>query len=92
MFYGCTALTSAPALPVTTLADYCYSSMLRDYMSLKISSIPTGDYQYAWRIPTSGTGTIAYGWNLSMLLETGGTFTSNPSINTTCYVENPSIV
>ena len=24
MFYGCTSLTKAPALPATTLADYCY--------------------------------------------------------------------
>ena len=27
MFYGCTALTTAPALPATTLADNCYDSM-----------------------------------------------------------------
>ena len=27
MFNGCTKLTAAPALPATTLAKYCYSSM-----------------------------------------------------------------
>ena len=27
MFYGCTGLTQAPALPATTLASYCYDSM-----------------------------------------------------------------
>ena len=27
MFYGCSALTSAPALPATTLAESCYSGM-----------------------------------------------------------------
>ena len=27
MFYGCSALTKAPALPATALADYCYDSM-----------------------------------------------------------------
>ena len=27
MFQGCTGLTSAPALPATTLASYCYNSM-----------------------------------------------------------------
>ena len=27
MFYGCIALTTAPALPATTLANYCYSNM-----------------------------------------------------------------
>ena len=34
MFYGCTSLTQAPALPATTLATYCYSSMFRDCTSL----------------------------------------------------------
>ena len=27
MFYGCTSLTQAPALPATTLASYCYDYM-----------------------------------------------------------------
>jgi hypothetical protein len=27
MFYDCTSLTTAPALPATTLAEYCYYSM-----------------------------------------------------------------
>ena len=27
MFYGCTGLTQAPALPATTLVTYCYSGM-----------------------------------------------------------------
>ena len=27
MFYGCTGLTTAPSLPATTLAEYCYSGM-----------------------------------------------------------------
>ena len=29
MFYNCTSLTTAPALPATTLATSCYDSMLR---------------------------------------------------------------
>ena len=29
MFYGCTALTQAPALPATTVAIYCYAHMFR---------------------------------------------------------------
>jgi len=92
MFSGYTALALAPALPATTLAENCYSNMFQGCASLKISSTKTGSYQYSWRIPTSGTGTIAGGWNLSMFSGTGGTFTSNPSINTTYYLENPPIV
>ena len=34
MFYRCTALTQAPALPATTLASNCYNSMFRDCTSL----------------------------------------------------------
>jgi len=60
--------------------------------SLKISSARTGAYQYAWRIPTSGTGTAATNWNSYMLSGTGGTFTGNPSINTKYYVENPPVI
>ena len=34
MFYGCTSLTTAPALPATALTQYCYSYMFRDCTSL----------------------------------------------------------
>jgi hypothetical protein len=83
-----TALVSAPALPATTLADYCYYEMFKGCTALKISSDQTETYQYAWRIPTSGTGTAASNWNTSMLSGTGGTFTGDPDIDTTYYVEH----
>ncbi len=34
LFYGCTQLTSAPELPSTSLADYCYAEMFRGCTSL----------------------------------------------------------
>ena len=34
MFYGCTSLTTAPALPATTLANFCYSGMFHNCTSL----------------------------------------------------------
>ena len=34
MFAGCTSLTSAPALPATTLAERCYYQMFKDCTSL----------------------------------------------------------
>ena len=77
MFSGCTALASAPALPATTLAYYCYNGMFRGCESLKVSSDPTETYRYEWRIPASGTGTEAIGWNYSMLSGTGGAFNIN---------------
>ena len=92
MFSYCSKLTIVPALPATTLAKYCYFDMFSDCSSFKVSKTQTGTYQYAWRIPTSGTiSSTATGWNGSMLYGTGGTFTSNPSINTTYYVENAPV-
>lgn len=92
MFRGCTSLTTAPNLPSTTLADSCYLSMFYGCSSFKVSSTRTGTYQYAWRIPASGTiSSTPQGWNLDMLSSTGGTFTSDPSINTTYYIENAPV-
>lgn len=92
MFRGCTSLTTAPELPATTLADSCYLRMFYGCSSFKVSSTRTGTYQYAWRIPTSGTiSSTPQGWNSNMLTNTGGTFTSDPSINTTYYIENAPV-
>ncbi len=91
MFLDCTSLTTAPELPATTLATQCYRLMFKGCTLFKVSSTKIGSYQYAWRIPTSGTGTTADDWNEDMLSETGGTFTGNPTINITYYVENEPV-
>ena len=86
MFYGCTSLTTAPELPATTLANYCYQVMFQGCTGLKISATQTGEYTTAWRIPSTGEiASEASDWNSDMLTNTGGTFTANPSINTTYY-------
>lgn len=86
MFYRCTSLITAPALPSTTLAMDCYAHMFDGCSSLKISATRSTEYPTAWRIPSSGTiSSTAIHWNSSMLAGTGGTFTSDPSINTTYY-------
>ena len=86
MFVNCTSLTQAPELPATTLASYCYNGMFYNCTKLKISTTQSAEYSTAWRIPSSGTiSSTATNWNLDMLSDTGGTFTSNPSINTTYY-------
>ena len=86
MFFNCTSLTQAPELPATTLASYCYEGMFHNCTKLKISTTQSSSYPTAWRIPSSGTiSSTATSWNTNMLSSTGGTFTSNPSINTTYY-------
>ena len=88
MFYGCTALITAPALPATTLASSCYQLMFSGCTKIKLSTTKTGDYQTAYRIPTSGTGTTATDALDNMFGGTGGTFTGTPEINITYYTSN----
>jgi hypothetical protein len=93
MFQGDTALVIVPALLATTLITNCYNFMFYGCSAFKVSSIKTGAYQHAWRIPVSGTGTEAgaTNWNYYTLSSTGGTFTSTPQVNTTYYIENKPV-
>jgi hypothetical protein len=89
MFNNCTGLTAAPALPATALANNCYYNMFYGCRNFKVSATQTSAYTKAWRIPKNGTiPSTATDWNTGMLTNTGGTFTSDPVINTTYYVEN----
>lgn len=94
MFYGCTSLTTVPKLPATTFYTGCYAEMFYGCTSLKVSSSYTSAlYKYSWRIPTTGTGSSPYTPYPcdGMLDGTGGTYTSDPSINTTYYVTNSPV-
>ena len=91
MFYGCLLLTTVPLLPANIMVDRCYNAMLYGCTAFKVSATQTGSYQYAWRMPTSGTGTTASNWSWVMLKNTGGTFIDTPVINVTYYVENPPV-
>ena len=91
MLYGCTSLITAPALPATVLANNCYNNMFYGCTSLKLSETMTGIYDTAYRIPTAGTGNLASNALFNMFLETGGTFTGTPTINTTYYTENTPV-
>lgn len=92
MFYGCTALTTVPALPATTLAHFCCASMFYGCTKIKLSTTQTGEYQTAYRIPTTGTGTTANYPLMDMFKNTGGTFKGTPSINTTYYLSTSNTV
>ena len=88
MFQDCTSLTTAPSLPATTLAMNCYYDMFSGCTKIKLSTTKTGEYQTAYRIPTSGTGTTATDALADMFANTGGTFVGTPEINTTYYTSN----
>lgn len=88
MLYGCTSLVSLPALAPTTLTNYCYRYMFYGCTNIKLSTTQTGEYQTAYRIPTSGTGSAGTNSLQNMFTSTGGTLTGTPSINTTYYTSN----
>lgn len=63
MFNGCTSLTSTPALPATTLAEYCYNYMFANCTSLttvpsnmlSVTTLAEGCYQHMFYGCTSLT-------------------------------------
>jgi len=71
--------------------------MFQNCSGFKVSSSKTGIYQSTWRIPTSGSASAPSSsapqdaWNYNMLTNTGGTFTSDPSLNTNYYTEYPPV-
>lgn len=88
MFRDCTNLEKLPELPATTLSNYCYMLMFFNCSKIKLSTSKTWDYQTAYRIPKSWTGTEGTASINSMFSWTGWTFTWTPSINTTYYTSN----
>ena len=88
MFRGCTSLTTAPSLPATTLATRCYFSMFNGCTSIKLAISKSREYDKEYRIPKSGNGVTATRALDNMFMQTGGTFTGTPSINTTYYTSN----
>ena len=90
-FYLCEGLNALPALYALTFRDGCYYTMFSDCTSIKLSTTKTGDYQTAYRIPFTGTGTTATDSLTYMFNGTGGTFAGTPTINTTYYTSNEVI-
>jgi hypothetical protein len=63
MFNGCTSLTTAPELPATTLADYCYIYMFRgcsklNYIKMLATNISISGCLTNWVSNVSSTGTF----------------------------------
>lgn len=91
MFRNCTSLTAIPMLPATTLLLNCYDYMFYGCEKIKLSSTKTGTYTKAYRIPYSGTATNSIGLSYTFM-NTGGTFTDNPAINTTYYLDSSNTI
>ena len=92
MFNGCTSLTTAPALPATTLATGCYGNMFNGCTSLQIYSSSGTGHTKAWRIPTSGSAS-SYTSQSKMFYNCPGSYktTTKVSLNTTFYTQNTPV-
>lgn len=91
MFAGCRNLETIPRLPALVLADMCYLYMFNGCSKIKMSEVQTGEYTNEYRIPASGTGQNANRATWFMFGHTGGTFTGDPTVNTTYYTSNAII-
>jgi hypothetical protein len=63
MFFDCTSLTTAPELPATTLADYCYYEMFwrcskLNNITMLATDIGATACLYTWVYGVSSTGTF----------------------------------
>lgn len=86
MYQECVELIGLPSLPATKLTTGCYDSMFKGCIKIQLST--ANEYQSSYRIPAGGTGTTASNALSNMFLNTGGTFTGTPNINTTYYTSN----
>jgi hypothetical protein len=77
MFLGCTALTQAPDLPATTLAEDCYYDMFRNcsnlnYIKCLATDISATKCTYIWVDSVSSTGTFVKDVDTSWTTGTSG--------------------
>lgn len=92
MFYNCTSLQRLSAIPATTLGSWSCQRMYAGCTNIKVSETQTVEYQYPYRIPTSGTTTSPEpDALLYMFYATGGTFTGPENANTTYYTTAPPV-
>lgn len=95
MFRDCSSLKQLVALPALLVKREVYSYMYYNCPRIKMSSTQIDEYQNAYRIPTTGTGAStvgASGFANNMFSATGGSFKSQPLLNTTYYTSNAIIM
>jgi hypothetical protein len=93
MFEGCTSLTTAPELPATTLASYCYDSMFYgcsklNYIKMLATDISATSCLSNWVYNVSPTGTFVKNKNATWTV----TGTSGVPSGWTVKTYNPVIL
>lgn len=88
MFQYCYSLASLPKIYATAFPGLCCYCMFKWCSNIKLSSTQTWDYQTAYRIPISWTGSGEDNSLNGMFLSTLWTFRGTPSMNTTYYTSN----
>ena len=88
MLNGCTSMTTIPAIHATHYPAECLQNFLSNNSQIKFSKTQDETYQNVWQIPIEGTGTSNGTYSKNAFQNTGGTFKTNPVINTTYYTSN----
>lgn len=89
MFRNCTSLATLPSLPALNIPDRAYYRMFENCSSIKLSTTQTGEYQTAYRIPTSWTWSVGSYSTTYMFDGTWWTWTRwQPTIGETYYTSN----
>lgn len=92
MFANCKSLAALPALPCVLTAPGTYNYMFSGCQKIKLSETQTGEYVNAFRVPQYGDSAAqTMGWATGMFMNTGGTYTGDPVVNTTYYTPNEII-
>ena len=89
MFTDC-PLDYVPELPAITVSGSAYRSMFSGSSSgIRAGASQTANLPYAYRIPTTGTGTAGNNAMTAMFRNEDNSGTFVPTINTTFYVSKP---
>jgi len=89
MFRGCSQLNELCKLSIIDIPITCCLYMYTDCSKIKISTTPSAEYRYEYRLPYgAATGTIGSSALYGMFSNTGGTFKGTPTVNTRYYTSN----
>ena len=81
-------LAELPKITASEFPSLCCSRMVSGCSFICLSETQTGEYQTPYTLPADGTATAASNAFNYMFQNTGGTFTGNPTVNTTYYTSN----
>ena len=88
MFQNCSSLEEIIELPTTGIPSGAYSQMFSNCLKIKLSRQQIDEYVIPYRLPTIGMGVAVDFGIQNMFVNTGGSFTGTPVVNSIYYTSN----